>query len=219
MRNATANFDDDFDVKEPARKKATRRPPPGTKKKKGKRRFRFNVDMKRVARYSAIGMSATVAIGIMVNALVLQKSKHPAPLFGKSIVLGESTVPAPRPAPQPIRVAVEDPETPAEAPMPIAKPTIASLSGETDPSSDDQIGRLLQGGSVPNDKPDSKVVLGAQKALVKLGFVLKTTGTFGPQTKKALEMFEKDRHLPIKGELSHRVLKALTAESGIKIEH
>ena len=216
MRNAAASFDDDFDLKEPSRKKAPRRAAPGPRKKKGRRRFGFNLDMKQVARYAAIGMSATVALGIMVNALVLQKSRHPAPLFGTSISMVETNTAVTRPAPVK-RVA---PEVPATTPMPVAKPAEATQAGDNVPSaSDDKIALLLQHATMPSDHPDTKTVAGAQRALVKLGFVLKPTGTFGPQTKKALELFEKDRHLPVNGELNRRVLKILAAESGLKIEH
>ena len=68
------------------------------------------------------------------------------------------------------------------------------------------------------DHTEGKTVIGAQRALTKLGFAVKATGSLGPQTKKAIEAFEKDRGLPVKGELSRRVIKILAAESGVKIE-
>ncbi len=217
MRNAAASFDDDFDIKPPARKKAERRPASGSRKKKGQRPFYARIDMKRVARYAAIGMSATVALGIIVNALVLQKTRHPAPLFGSSIALGGA--PAARPAPKPLPVARQPVVTEIAPPEPAPKPSIAALLDGSAPSHTDEIARLLQDGGVLTERHDTKTVLAAQKALAKLGFALKPNGSFGPQTKKALEAFEKDRHLPIKGELTHRVLKILAAESGLKIEH
>ena len=87
--------------------------------------------------------------------------------------------------------------------------------------SDDPIARLLSG-SAPSPVADrtagSKTVFAVQKALAKLGFAVKPNGSFGPTTKKAIEAFEKDRHLPVKGEMSHRIVKVLAAESGVRID-
>ena len=140
MPNAAANFDDDFGLESAPRKKpAARRPAsgkgkPGRGKKKGKSRFRFAFDMQRVARWSAVGMSATVALGIMVNALVMQKGHHPAPLFGKSIALGD---PAPVPAPAIVNRAPAKPEAatpaPVAAPMPAPRTQPATDSADATP--------------------------------------------------------------------------------------
>jgi peptidoglycan hydrolase-like protein with peptidoglycan-binding domain len=53
---------------------------------------------------------------------------------------------------------------------------------------------------------------------MKLGFVVKPNGTFGPATKAALESFERDQHLPVKGEMSRKILRQLSAESGVAID-
>ncbi len=223
MPTAAASFDDAFEFDEPARKKAPRKPrataqkgTPGKGKKKGRR---FPFDMHRVARYAAIGMGATVALAIMVNALALQKGHHPAPLFGKAIALGPSPVAAPRPAPA---LPAEDAmPSPAAVPPPSRRAAI-----DAEPSAGDPIAQLIHGQPIrgtgvaaqPAPKVESKTVIGAQRALAKLGFALKPSGTVGPQTRKAIEAFERDRHLPVKGELTHRVVKILAAESGVKID-
>lgn len=219
MRNATAQFDADFEA--PARPKAPRRPAAsrsGGKRKKGKARFGLKFDMVPVARYGAIGMSGVIAIGILVNALMMQKGRHPAPLFGKSIALGQNAA-APRaaaPTPAP-KVAAGPAAAPAETPR--AASNAAPKADDASAKTDDAIGRLLQGGSAASaDRPNTKTVLGVQHALTKLGFSVKQTGTFGPQTRKAIERFEKDHHLAVKGEMSRRVVKLLAAESHIKIE-
>ena len=233
MRNAAATFDDDHGYDTPVRKSAPRKsrassPKPKSRKKKGRR---FAVDMHKVARYAAIGMSATVVAGIMVNALVMQKGHHPAPLFGKG-TLGISAAPV-----TPVkdtRVAVVDPAPKADEPMGVAapppmpvvkprpatpKPTASDQAPKA--SGEDQIAKLLKTGVAPvvaSDRSDTKTVLGAQKALAKLGFALKANGTMGPATKKAIEAFEKERNMPVNGELTHRVVKILGAESGVKID-
>ena len=187
--------------------------------------------MHRVARYAAIGMSATVVVGIMVNALMMQKGHHPAPLFGPGTIGLATAVTAPMP-PKIARVAVPDaaptpvpPPVAAPAPMATAKPRHAATTpldaGASKAAGDDPIARLLKAGSAPivaSDKAGGKTVLGVQKALAKLGFTLTPNGTMGPATKKAIEAFEKERNMPVNGELSHRVVRILSAESGVKID-
>ena len=71
-----------------------------------------------------------------------------------------------------------------------------------------------------NTGPDRMRTLEAvQRALVKLGYgPLKIDGSFGSTTKIAIEKFERDRKLTVRGEPSGRLLKELSAASGIAIE-
>ena len=220
MPTAVASFDD-FDLDEPARKRAPRKPRAsapkgkGASRKKGKKP-RFAFDMQRVARYGAIGMSGSLALAIMVNALVLQKGHHPAPLFGKAIALGPS--PAPAEKTQVVAPAPEEAMPPAPA---VATPAPRAIVEAPEAPAGDPIGQLIDGKAPPAGaagKAETRTVMGAQRALAKLGFSLKPNGNLGPQTRKAIEAFERDRHLPVKGELSHRVIKILAAESGVKID-
>lgn len=248
MRNAAATFDDDFGSSRAPRKGARARSAGGTgKKKKGGRRAVFN--MNGVARYAAIGMAATMALGIMVNALVLQKGHHPAPLFGKAAAAS----PAPAAAPKAVVAAIPavHATAPNEAP-PVDNASARShrVVGGTHADASaggDAIGRLLAGEDpIPgkaratlakaspaksgsnksgSNKPiaekgdaKAKIVSGAQRALTKLGFTVPATGTNGPATRKAIEAFQKDHHLPVKGELDGKMVKLLAAESGVKID-
>ena len=242
MRNAVAHFDDDFSFDEPARKpRASRktRAPAAKKKtaarsKKGKTRY---------LHYAAIGLSGSLVVGIMINALALQHSRHPAPLFGKAIPLGApaATVAAvapvaapvaPKPAEQ-VQAEAPAPATPAQPmPAPVQRPHHAALETATPPTKpkqDDAIAKLLKTSTAPTttiekaaakapEKENAKTVMAAQHALMKLGFVIKPNGTFGPATKAALESFERDQHLPVKGEMSRKILKQLSAESGVAID-
>ena len=221
-------LNDDFGFDAPIRKKATRKPravAPARKKKKDKR---FNISANQVARYGAIAMSATVVVGIMVNALLMQKGHHPAPLFGKSVApvntaVAEASPKVPVTSPQ--HVGASEPAATSVADVPAlseAGKTRAPLPRiAPDAHGDDPIARLLKGSAPPSliDKGSGgKTVTGVQKALVKLGFAVKANGTFGPTTKRAIEAFERARHLPVKGELSHRIVKILAAESGVRID-
>ncbi len=228
MPNA-AMFDDDLGYEPKPRKGAPRKPRTAAAgKKKGAKRKRFGMD--RIARYAAIGMAATMALGIMVNALVLQKGHHPAPLFGKTAAAAPSQAAAPLPS-----VRAEPVEASAEtAPAAAAKmrKTVVATRDADAPSGDDAIGRLLAGGTAPaakvaskaqgkgkgDVKDESKTVTGVQRALTKLGFKVPVTGAAGPATKKAIEAYEKDHHLPVKGEVNRRLVKVLAADSGIRID-
>ena len=231
MRNAAATFNDDIGYDEPRRQaprksRAASSKPKARKTKKGKR---FGFNMVKVARHGAIGISATVAIGIMVNALILQKGHHPAPLFGKAITLTELK-PPPSPTPAPIKTTRDVVVAPnaqqaaalAAPPLPVAKPRHATIPAVAEKgASDDAIGKLLRGeppAPAGGEKGETKTILAAQKALAKIGYAVKPNGTMGPATRKAIETFEKDRNLPVKGELSRRVVKILGAESGVKID-
>ena len=71
--------------------------------------------------------------------------------------------------------------------------------------------------SIIVDKP--KTNLQVQKALNKLGYgPIVEDGIYGATTKGALEQFEKKHKLAVRGEPNGRVLKELTAASGITVE-
>lgn len=218
MPNAAATFDDDFGFDKPARKTGPRKPKTASARRR-KKRPGLRVDMRKVARLAAVGMSASLALGIMVNALVLQKSRHPAPLFGKTVALAPPPASAAVAARTPAPTQAVAPTVAPEPAAPAARPRHAAADKSNE---GDAIARLLQGSgaapAAPAEKPDGKTVLGVQKALAKLGFAVKPNGSLGPSTRKAIEAFEKDRHLPMKGELTRRLVKIIGAESGVKID-
>jgi len=63
----------------------------------------------------------------------------------------------------------------------------------------------------------SKLVLAAQRALVKLGFVLKPDGVAGATTRQAIERYERDHGLPVHGDLTPALLRQLSAEAGTAV--
>jgi peptidoglycan hydrolase-like protein with peptidoglycan-binding domain len=86
-------------------------------------------------------------------------------------------------------------------PVPVARPTRA-----------DPIADLIAPSS-------SQRVLAVQRALSDFGYgPLKLTGTFGPETKAAIEKFERDRKLPVSGQISQRLLRELAALTGRPLE-
>lgn len=149
---------------------------------------------------------ATFVASVGWNALMLQTSKHPAPLFGKPAVdVARRPEPAPAPLPVP-RPAVQAPAT-----LPVAEPAPRVQGG-------DPIGTLIRSGE-PARPADPQRVSAAQSALTKLGLgPLKSDGVMGSGTKQALERFEREHNLPVTGTLAVRTTKLLTQITGIAID-
>ncbi|MDB5571646.1 MAG: hypothetical protein JWN93_2829, partial [Hyphomicrobiales bacterium] len=104
------------------------------------------------------------------------------------------------------------PEPAAAAP----KPAAAKPPADVDP-----IGSLLRGSNAAPaaaaDTQQAKRIVAAQRALQKLGYDVTPDGVFGAGSKAALAKFERERNLPVTGELDARTLRALGARSGVPI--
>ncbi len=88
----------------------------------------------------------------------------------------------------------------------------------------DAIGAMLRsGGAAPaqastvNDPLIAKRIVAAQRALERLGFQVIADGVLGPGTRAAIQKFERERDLPVTGELNPRTLRTLGARSGVSI--
>jgi len=65
----------------------------------------------------------------------------------------------------------------------------------------------------------SKKVTAVQRALADFGYgQIKPTGQFDPQTKAAIEKFEREKKLPIDGQITDRLVRELAAMSGRPLE-
>jgi putative peptidoglycan binding protein len=65
----------------------------------------------------------------------------------------------------------------------------------------------------------SRRIAAVQRALTQYGYgQLKPTGTIGSDTQAAISKFERDRKLPVNGQMSDRVVKELTAMIGHPID-
>src|SRR5262245_25752843 len=80
---------------------------------------------------------------------------------------------------------------------------------------------------IPPAKPDpigdmiapSKQVIAVQRALSEFGYgQIKPTGIVDPETQSAIQKFERERKLPITGQLSHRVVRELASITGRPLE-
>jgi peptidoglycan hydrolase-like protein with peptidoglycan-binding domain len=103
-------------------------------------------------------------------------------------------------------------------------PVLTPDASQPDPApaqSVDQIAALINGnGPAPpsaGPQPDKRI-LGIEKALAKQGYgPLKVDGFMSNETRNAIARFEKDRSLPVTGQVTDRLIQAL-AHSGTKVE-
>jgi len=147
--------------------------------------------------YLGAAFSALLA-GIGVNALLLQRERHPAPFFSST---------RPHASPALSNAAPAQPSAsvgPSLASSPAARKSTAG--GEAPARPLDQIGELLHG-----EASGDPMVLAAQGALAKLGYSVKPDGLEGPATQQALRDFERGRGLPVTTDVTPHLLKQLTA--------
>ena len=63
-------------------------------------------------------------------------------------------------------------------------------------------------------EPTNRTVA-VQRALTEFGYgQIKATGTVGPDTRAAIEKFERERKLPVTGQISERLTRELTTLKG-----
>jgi hypothetical protein len=163
-------------------------------------------------RFYAGSAFAALLVGIVVNALLLQRERRPAPSFAPAHQTHSQPGPAnPAPlrgSPPPVEAAPAA-STPAPATsLPPQRPTTAVEAPAT--GAPDPIGKFLRdGGDAHGDS--SRAVEAAQSALVKLGYPVKADGVRGTATDQALRDFERLHGLPVSTELTPRLLKQLAS--------
>jgi hypothetical protein len=186
-------------------------------------------------------MVATAAAGaIVVNASWLQHGPHPAPIFSvKPLPVASADsrdvvglLPRTRPAaPEPPRhdvvadKAVEKPRPPAAIATPHKDAIADLLAGQ---QGSQQVSHAASAAPTPPapipNAPTrslggpSRQVLAVQRALSDYGYgQIKPSGVYDADTKLAIQRFERDRRLPITGEISERVTRELATLTGREI--
>ncbi|WP_276199741.1 peptidoglycan-binding domain-containing protein [Chelatococcus sp. XZ-Ab1] len=179
--------------------------------------------LRRPSRTFGVVLAGGFAVAVAVNALVMQPRPHPAPLFtARGSEAPVRMAPPARPTPQPAAVVDTAAPTPAAVaePAPPSRPSALTQhlmegAGEVmpRPRPADPIGDLIRTGLAGASGGDT-AVLDAQKALAKLGYGVTPDGLWGPQTRQAIEQFERDRGLPVAGELTDKMRSLLAAAAG-----
>ena len=156
---------------------------------------------------------ALVAVGaILLNALYRQPGPHPAPIFSVkprpvATEPAEIVPPLPRTRPAAPLAVKQDAAAPAQAeaqraPVKSEAPRVTRI---------DPIADILAG--------PSPRVAALQRALNDFGYgPLKATGTYGSDTIAAVKKFERDRKMPVTGQISPRLLQELSTLTGKPIE-
>jgi hypothetical protein len=171
----------------------------------------------------ALAFAAVSAI--IANALFLQAGHHPAPMFG-SVVTIAATTPAlasPLPRPRPSDVMLQ-PADMSAAPKPVeskaADPLANLVKATAVPVAPSTVARPAAPiPAVAANPAGSRKVAAVQRALTENGYgQLKPTGTVGADTQAAIQKFERERKIPVTGQMSDRLVRELTAMTGKPID-
>jgi len=177
------------------------------------------------------GALAFAAAGaIIANALFLQAGRHPSPMFG-TVAAMPAAAPAPAnplPRPRPPDVAARAIEPPAAPePKPVEAKSydpmtnlVVKATGAA-PAAGSNVARPPA--PIPSrettQSTGSRRVAAVQRALTEYGYgQLKPTGTIGADTQAAIQKFERERKIPVTGQMSDRLVRELTAVIGHPID-
>jgi hypothetical protein len=123
--------------------------------------------------------------------------------------LVRATTPSPSPQPAVTAAIVEHSvrlATPQPSPQPSTTAALSSSNAMRPPA------------SIP-PLTGARRVAAVQRALTEYGYAqLKPTGTIGAETQAAIQKFERDRKLPVTGQISDRVVRELAAMIGHPVE-
>ena len=172
-------------------------------------------------------------IAIIANALFLQAGRHPSPMFGSVVAMPAAALAPASPLPRP---------RPVEADATLSEPKAADAK-PAEPKATDPLASLVKATSAPaaapsnivrppapvpassrdetiaNPSPGSRRVAAVQRALTEYGYgQLKPTGTVGSDTQAAIQKFERERKLPVTGQMSDRLVRELIVVTGRPIE-
>jgi putative peptidoglycan binding protein len=179
------------------------------------------------------GLLAAAAIcAILTNALFLQAGRHPSPMFGSVVTLPAPQAAAvnPLPRPRPVELVTDPPAIgPVDArgtnpkngdsknPDPVGNLVTKSTAAPT--AAPANAARPPEPVSATAQSAGARRVAAVQRALTQYGYgQLKPTGAVGADTQTAIAKFERDRKLPVTGQMSDRLVKELTAMIGHPID-
>jgi hypothetical protein len=169
----------------------------------------------------ALAFAAVSAI--IANALFLQAGRHPSPMFG-SVFTMPAASPLPRPRPVVADTSVTEPKLaeskPVEKPAePKAADQLTSLVKATSPPPAVSANVLRPPAPIPAAAVGARRVAAVQRTLTEYGYgQLKPTGTVGSDTQAAIQKFERERKLPVTGQMSDRLVRELTVMIGHPID-
>jgi hypothetical protein len=187
----------------------------------------------------ALAFAAVSAI--IANALFLQAGRHPAPMFGSLVAIPAAALaPSPLPRPRPVEAIPLEPKASEFKASEFKAPELKTAEPKTaEPKTGDPLANLLKATSAAPAAPSniarppapvpvasrndamagSRRVAAVQRALTEYGYgQLKPTGTVGSDTQAAIQKFERERKIPVTGQMSDRLVRELTAVIGHPID-
>jgi putative peptidoglycan binding protein len=186
------------------------------------------------------GLLAAAAIcAILTNALFLQAGRHPSPMFGSVVTLPApqaavvSPLPRPRPVeaeppeirpvevrgaePRHVEIRSADPKGDSRNPDPMANLVVKSTGAPA--AAPANVARPPASIPATAQSAGARRVAAVQRALTQYGYgQLKPTGAVGADTQTAIAKFERDRKLPVTGQMSDRLVRELTVMIGHPID-
>ncbi|WP_315812618.1 peptidoglycan-binding domain-containing protein [Bradyrhizobium sp. SZCCHNR2028] len=180
-------------------------------------------------------LACAAGSAIIVNAVFLQSGPHPAPMFGSIVTVPPNlTSSNPLPRPRPMDISPLDPKVietrPAET-RAAEQRAVEQRATEARPDQKyaDPLADLVRSvsggqGNVPRPQPTQqggnvRRVAAVQRALTEYGYgQLKPTGMVGSDTQAAIQKFERERKLPVTGQVSDRLVRELAIVIGHPIE-
>jgi Putative peptidoglycan binding domain len=191
------------------------------------------------------GLLAAAAISaIVANALFLQAGRHPSPMFGTTVPPAQP-LPRPRPAEAAAIRSIELTPADVKAAEPKAEPKYESKSEPKPDAMSNLVVKTTAPPAPPAAAPPAaappaavlrppapvpvpvatphtaagRKIAAVQRALTEYGYgQLKPTGLIGADTQAAITKFERDRKLPVTGQMSDRLVKELSAMTGRPID-
>lgn len=183
------------------------------------------------------GMLAAAAVSaIIANAVFLQAGRHPSPMFGLATPSQPIANPLPRPRPveasrsiEPAPVEQRAAETKTVEPRPAdAMPNFVTKTtappappAATPPAAASSVAVVRPPASVPvaPHTAAGRRIAAVQRTLTEYGYgQLKPTGMIGADTQAAITKFERDRKLPVTGQMSDRLVHELSKMTGRPID-
>jgi putative peptidoglycan binding protein len=173
---------------------------------------------------------------IIANAMFMQAGRHPAPMFNTAFPASSAAsvtapasasaapglLPRPRPVEAEGKLDIKPAELkPAEPAPAVVKAVPAQVPGHASavmrpPASipvathSDPVGDLIV---------STRRIAAVQRALTDFGYgQLKPTGVAGTDTQAAIQKFERERKLPVTGQLSDRLVRELNVVTGRAID-
>ena len=193
------------------------------------------------------GLIAFAAVSaIIANAMLLQAGRHPSPMFGSTVIVpldppAALTGPLPKPRPTDTTGRSSD-LRPLDPRLLDARPV--NVKAETKPADvrgGDPLANLVRASTAPSANAvarppaaipvssrsdplgdlivNSRRIASVQRALTEYGYgQLKATGNIGPDTQAAIQRFERERKMPVTGQMSDRLVRDLSVLTGRAID-